>query len=172
MMEVIESKLKGVKVIKPLVFEDFRGEYIETFNKEDYSKAGIDIEFIQDDISVSSYKVLRGIHGDEETCKLVSCLHGSFYLVVLNNDPKSDQYLMWDSFALSDKNRLQVFIPPKFGNGHLVLSEKAIFHYKQNTYYNPKGQFTYTWDDPKLKMWWPVKQPIISRRDEIGHFVD
>ena len=136
MMEVIKSKLKGVKVIKPSVFEDFRGEYIETFNKEDYSKVGIDIEFIQDDISVSRYKVLRGIHGDEETCKLVSCLHGSFYLVVLNNDPKSDQYLMWDSFTLSDKNRLQIFIPPKFGNGHLVLSEKAIFHYKQNTYYN------------------------------------
>ena len=169
MMEVIESKLKGVKVIKPLVFEDFRGEYIETFNKEDYSKAGIDIEFIQDDISVSSYKVLRGIHGDEKTCKLVSCLHGSFYLVVLNNDPTSDQYLMWDSFTLSDKNRLQVFIPPKFGNGHLVLSEKAIFHYKQNTYYNQKGQFTYVWNDPSLKIWWPLKDPILSVRDETGH---
>ena len=168
MMEVIESKLKGVKVIKPLVFEDFRGEYIETFNKEDYSKAGIDIEFIQDDISVSSYKVLRGIHGDEKTCKLVSCLHGSFYLVVLNNDPTSDQYLMWDSFTLSDKNRLQVFIPPKFGNGHLVLSEKAIFHYKQNTYYNQNVQFAYVWNDPNLKIWWPLKDPILSTRDETG----
>ena len=168
MIEVLDSKLNGVKIIKPSVFEDFRGQYIETFNKEDYAKAGIDIDFIQDDISVSHYKVLRGIHGDNETWKLVSCHFGSFYLVVLNNDPESDQYLEWDSFTLSDKNRLQVLIPPKFGNGHLVLSEMAIFHYKQNTYYNQKGQFTYVWNDPKVNIRWPINDPILSLRDETG----
>jgi len=171
MIEVLDSSLNGVKIIKPSVFEDFRGQYIETFNKEDYEKAGIDIDFIQDDISVSHHKVLRGIHGDSETWKLVSCHFGSFYLVVLNNDPESDQYLKWDSFTLSDKNRLQVLIPPKFGNGHLVLSEMAIFHYKQSTYYNQKGQFTYVWNDPKLDIRWPIKYPILSKRDETG-FID
>jgi dTDP-4-dehydrorhamnose 3,5-epimerase len=69
-------------------------------------------------------------------------------------------------------NRQQVLIPPHHGNGHLVLSKETIFHYKQNTYYNPKGQFTYKWNDPELKIWWPVKNPLISQRDEVGHFVD
>jgi dTDP-4-dehydrorhamnose 3,5-epimerase len=73
---------------------------------------------------------------------------------------------------LSDSNRHQVLIPPKHGNGHVVLSETAIFHYKQNTYYNPKGQFTYIWNDPQLKIWWPIKNPLLSQRDELGHFVD
>ena len=77
-----------------------------------------------------------------------------------------------DSFTLSDKNRHQVIIPPKFGNGHLVLSSMAIFHYKQNTYYNPEGQFTITWNDPEYNFWWPVKKPILSRRDEYGKFMD
>ena len=72
---------------------------------------------------------------------------------------------------MSDKNRLQVLIPPKFGNGHLVLSEMAIFHYKQSTYYNQKGQFTYVWNDPKLDIRWPIKDPILSKRDETG-FID
>ena len=168
MIEVSDTKLDGVKLIKPSIFEDFRGQYVETFNKDDYADAGIDIEFVQDDISVSNHKVLRGIHGDSETWKLVSCHYGSFYLVVLNNDPESEQYLQWDSMTLSDKNRLQVLIPPKFGNGHLVLSEMAIFHYKQNTYYNQKGQFTYVWNDPKVNIWWPIKDPILSVRDETG----
>jgi dTDP-4-dehydrorhamnose 3,5-epimerase-like enzyme len=73
--------------------------------------------------------------------------------------------------CLSAKNRRQVLIPPKHGNGHLVLSEEAIFHYKQSTDYDPGGQFTYKWDDPALNIWWPINNPILSRRDESGHFV-
>jgi len=168
MIELSDTTLTGVKLIKPYIFEDFRGQYVETFSKEAYQKAGIDIDFIQDDISVSKYKVLRGLHGDSETWKLVSCHYGSFYLVVINNDPESDQYLKWESFNLSDKNRLQVLIPPKFGNGHLVLSDMAIFHYKQNTYYNHKGQFTILWNDPKANIYWPIKDPILSIRDKTG----
>jgi len=67
---------------------------------------------------------------------------------------------------LSDQNRLQVLVPPKFGNGHLVLNEQAIFHYKQSTNYNFAGQFTLSWNDPELNIWWPIKNPIVSRRDE------
>jgi len=63
-------------------------------------------------------------------------------------------------------------VQPNFGNGHVVLTEKAIFHYKQNTYYNPSGQFTILWNDPAYGMWWPVRNPILSRRDEAGRFVD
>ncbi len=110
--------------------------------------------------------MLRGIHGDAETWKLVSCLYGKFYLVVVNWDKNSSQFGKWDSFVLSEQNRMQVLIPPKFGNGHLVLSEQAIFHYKQNSNYNRAGQFTLLWNDPQLNIWWPIKNPIVSRRDE------
>lgn len=165
-MEVLKAKLDGVLLIKLHVFEDHRGEYVEIYNEELYEKNGIGIKFVQDDISVSVKNVLRGIHGDSETWKLVSCLYGEFYLVVVNWDNASPQFGRWESFVLSDQNRLQVLVPPKFGNGHLVLSELAIFHYKQSTYYNRAGQFTILWNDPKLNIRWPIQNPILSRRDE------
>jgi dTDP-4-dehydrorhamnose 3,5-epimerase len=165
---VVETtSLTGVKLIHPSTnFEDFRGSYVEVYNRELFLKAGINEDFIQDDISTSTRNVLRGIHGDQETSKLVSCLHGSFYLIVVNQDKDSPEFGKWESFTLSDKNRLQVLIPPKFGNGHLVLSDSAIFHYKQTTNYNRASQFTILWNDPKFDFWWPVKNPILSRRDE------
>ncbi|MFA5317019.1 MAG: dTDP-4-dehydrorhamnose 3,5-epimerase family protein [Dehalococcoidales bacterium] len=166
-MEVTRTKLDGVLLIKPpTIFEDFRGTYVETYNEKLYTEAGITAKFVQDDISVSKKNVLRGIHGDGETWKFISCLYGQFYLVVVNWDKASPQYRQWESFELSDKNRLQVLVPPKFGNGHLVQSELAIFHYKQSTYYNRAGQFTILWNDPGLNIQWPVKNPILSRRDE------
>lgn len=171
-MQITKTKLDGVLLLKPEVFEDFRGQYVETYNEQFCRDNGINVKFVQDDISVSSRHVLRGIHGDAETWKLVSCMHGKFYLVVVNCDKESPNFGKWQSFVLSDVNRHQVLIPPKHGNGHVVLSETAIFHYKQNTYYNPKGQFTYTWNDPQLKIWWPIKNPLLSQRDEVGHFVD
>ncbi len=171
-MKVEKTKLDGVLLIKLESFEDFRGEYVETYNEELYNEKGITTKFVQDDISISSKHVLRGIHGDAETCKLISCLYGKFYLVAVNCDKDSPDFGKWQGFTLSATNRYQVLVPPKYGNGHVVMSEEAIFHYKQNTYYNPKGQFTYTWNDPKLKIWWPVKNPITSQRDEVGHFVD
>jgi dTDP-4-dehydrorhamnose 3,5-epimerase len=165
---VVETtSLKGVKLIHPSTnFEDFRGSYVEIYNRELFQNAGINEDFIQDDISTSSRNVLRGIHGDQETAKLVSCLHGSFYLIVVNQDKDSPEFGKWEGFTLSDKNRLQVLIPPKFGNGHIVLSDSAIFHYKQTTNYNRASQFTILWNDPRFNFWWPVKNPILSRRDE------
>jgi len=162
-----KTRLDGVMLITPpTIFEDFRGTYVETYSEEIYRAAGVSVQFVQDDISISSRHVLRGIHGDGETWKLVSCLYGKFYLVVINNDPSSPECGQWDAFTLSDQNHLQVLIPPKFGNGHLVLSDQAIFHYKQSTYYDQAGQFTLKWNDPKLKIWWPVKNPLVSKRDE------
>lgn len=166
-MEISKTSLDGVLMITPpTIFEDFRGTYVETYNREQYRKAGVEVEFVQDDISVSTRHVLRGIHGDQETWKLVSCLQGEFYLVVVNWDQESPQHGKWESFVLSEQNHRQVLIPPKFGNGHVVLSDQAIFHYKQSTYYNRAGQFTLHWNDPELNISWPVKDPILSRRDQ------
>ncbi len=165
-LKVSQTPLDGVLLIEPVSrFEDFRGEYVETYNRESYHAAGITTDFIQDDISVSSRHVLRGIHGDQSTTKLISCFMGAFYLLVINNDPDSPQYRQWTSFSLSENNRRSVLVPPKFGNGHVVMSERAMFHYKQNTQYNRAGQFTLLWDDPELGLWWPVANPIVSRRD-------
>ena len=166
-LKITKCSLDDVLIIDPPTnFEDFRGEYIEIYNREIYSYAGIDQDFIQDDISVSGRHVLRGIHGDSKTWKLVSCLHGKFYLVVLNWNKDSKQFRQWEAFTLSEKNRKQILIPPGFGNGHVVLSDSAIFHYKQTSLYDRGSQFTIMWDDPGLNIWWPIKNPILSSRDD------
>jgi len=171
-MRVSKTKLDGVLLIRLEAFEDHRGYYVETYNEKLYHENGITAKFVQDDISVSARHVLRGIHGDNTTWKLISCLYGRFYLVVVNCDRDSRDFGKWQSFVLSDTNHCQVVIPPKHGNGHLALSEQTIFHYKQSTYYDPTSQFTYTWNDPQLKLWWPTKNPVLSLRDEVGHFVE
>lgn len=170
-MEIINTSLDGVILIKPDIFDDLRGEYLESYNEELYKRYGIDMKFVQDDISISTRHVLRGIHGDNITWKLLSCIYGKVYFVVVNCDTESKNFGMWQHFILSERNMYQVLVPPKYGNGHLVLSNKAIFHYKQSTYYDSSKQFTYKWNDPRLNIWWPIKSPILSHRDELGHYV-
>lgn len=162
------TDLPGVMTITPAAFEDHRGRFVETYNRELYAKNGIDLDFVQDDISISRQHVLRGIHGDDTTHKIVSCIEGELYFVVVNCDQDSPQFGAWLSFTLSETNRMQVLIPPKHGNGYLVLSKRAIFHYKQTTYYAPHSQFTYRYDDPRLGIWWPSTGVILSRRDDLG----
>jgi len=166
MIKVSKTNLDGVLLIKPDIFEDFRGQYIETYNEKLYGKKGISVKFIQDDIAVSFKNVLRGIHGDSKNWKLISCLHGKIYVVVVNCDTSSKNFGKWQSFELSDKNRQQVLIPPKHGNSYLTLSKMSIFHYKQSVYYNRTEQFTYKWNDPIFKIFWPIKKPILSKRDK------
>lgn len=166
-LQLQDTNLESVKLITPPTnFEDFRGSYVELYNERIYKDAGIDVKFLQDDISTSTKHVLRGLHGDAVTWKLISCLYGKFYIVVLDMNPESSTYKQWQGFTLSDTNRTQILIPPLHGNGHVVLSETAIFHYKQNTEYDRSGQFTVIWDDPEYKMWWPIKKPILSQRDD------
>jgi dTDP-4-dehydrorhamnose 3,5-epimerase len=166
-LKIERTRLDGVLVIHPPTqHEDFRGDYVETYNEELYRGAGIMDRFVQDDYATSSRHVLRGIHGDTKTVKLISCLYGKIYVIVVNYDSASPQYRRWQSFTLSDRNRLQVYIPAKFGNAFLVMSDTAVFHFKQNTYYDRPGQFAIKWNDPAYKFWWPVKDPILSERDQ------
>ena len=165
-MKIEQTSLDGVLKITHDVFEDHRGYYSEIYNKDFFKDNSIDVDFIQDDISVSSKNVFRGIHGDFRTWKLITCLFGSFYLVVVNNHKDHQQYLKYESFTLSEKNKVQILVPPGFGNGHLVLSDKAIFHYKQNTNYDRSTQFTIKWNDERIKIWYPHENFITSIRDE------
>ena len=184
MIKVSKAKLEGVLLIQPISFKDHRGEYVETFNEKNYSeeiiknlkgtryqKEAEKLHFVEEDISTGKRGVLKGIHGDIKTWKLAQCLYGEFFLVVLNYDKESKDFGKWESFTLSDKNRLQVLIPPQYGNGHQVLSAYDIYHYKQSSYYDPKSQFTITWDDPRFQIEWPIKNPILSQRDTIGKIV-
>jgi dTDP-4-dehydrorhamnose 3,5-epimerase len=163
---VEKTELQGVLLVSPPTqHEDFRGTYVEIYNEELYVKAGIGTKFIQDDYSRSSQYVLRGIHGDNVTTKLISCIYGVLYVLIVNNNPESAQYRKWKAFTISDQNHLQILIPPMFGNSFLVMSPTAVFHYKQDTHYNRAGQFTIKWNDPSYNFWWPIRDPILSERD-------
>ncbi len=162
---VEKTKLKGVLLIKRNIFEDHRGTFVETYNKEEYQHQNINIKFVRDAISSSSKNVLRGIHYDDKTWKLIQCMYGRIYFVVVDMREESGQYLNWESFILTDENRNQVLVPPGFGNGHLVLSERCVFHYKMSEYYDPDNEKTLKWDDPKANIFWPIKNPILSYKD-------
>lgn len=176
MISVYDTDIEDIKIISPpAIFEDYRGVYRELFNEFDYSplvghmklRGASPGMWWADDISISRKDVLRGIHGDYKTWKLVSCLRGAFYLVVVDWREDSPTYKNWTSITLSDRNYLSVLIPPGCGNGHLVLTEEAIFHYKQSEPYDRDGQFTIAWDDPELDIHWPLSTlfPILSKRD-------
>ena len=171
MIKVLKTKLKGVLQIFPDIFQDFRGQFVETYNEELYRKKGIKVKFVQDDISVSKKDVLRGIHGDNKTWKLVSCLYGKIYCVIVNCDKNSKDFGKWQSFILSDKNKTQILFPPKYGCSILIQSKEAIFSYKQSAYFVHGQQFSYKWNDPRFKIKWPIKNPILSKRDKLGHYV-
>lgn len=166
MLKIEKTKLDGVLLIEPPTsYSDFRGSYVSTYNEQLYGEAGLP-SFVEDDYCASYYGVLRGIHGDQSTYKLCSCPFGRIYHVVVNNDPTSPQHLQWTSFFLSDQNKQQVLIPPKFGNAYLVLSEWALFCYKQSQYYQgASNQFTLRWNDPKIGIYWPIPSPLLSERD-------
>jgi len=177
-MKFEKTIFKNALLIKPKQFIDHRGKYVETFNLSDFSKILFNlnipqIQFIQDDISYSSWNVLRGMHGDQTTWKLVSCLHGQFKLVIVDCDDESKTYGQYQEFILDETNNHQVLIPPLFANGHYCMSSHCIFHYKQSTYYEgQEKQFTVAWNDPKLNIDWKVSiPPILSKRDEEGPFL-
>ena len=159
------KKFSEVKVLTPDVYTDFRGD-LWTIWQKDKILPGKD--FNHDKVSTSRKNVLRGIHGDEKSSKLITCLYGEIYFVVVDNRSNSKTYLQWDSMILNDRKRESVFLPPGFGNGFLVLSEHCVFHYKwsyEGDYPDVADQFTLKWDDPKLDIVWPISNPILQKRD-------
>jgi dTDP-4-dehydrorhamnose 3,5-epimerase len=172
-MKVEKTSLEGVLLIKPEslrdgegeIFKDMRGVFFETYSEAKYKNLGINVHFVEDDISISRKNVLRGMHGNDRTWKLISCLYGKVFFVALNCDEKSAAFGKWESFNLNDENRWRILVPPMYGSGYLALTDKIILQYKQSEYYKPEGQFTYRWNDPRFNISWPVKNPILSARD-------
>ena len=166
MFVIEETSLAGVYLIKPSTHEDSRGNFYETYNEKEYKEAGLLADFVQDDVSKSVKGVLKGMHGDPGTYKLVQCVFGDVYAVVLNCDEGSPDFGKWESFVLSADNRHQLYIPPMYGNGYYVLSDVAVYTYKQSTYYGDFKQFTYKWNDKRFGIKWPGTATVISERDK------
>ncbi len=168
-MKVCNTKLHDVKLIVPERFEDHRGTYMELYDSENFKHITTET-FVQDDISISRKGVLRGLHGDWKTTKLVTVLKGTGYALIADNRPDSPTYKMWQAFTLSDQNRNMLLLPAGIGNSVLAM-EDIIYFYKQNTHFEDGQQFTIKWNDPKWNFWWPINDPILSMRDERGDYV-
>ena len=172
-IKVKETKISGVKLITPERFTDFRGSYLELYDSKKFNDAlGFEINFVQDDMSVSKKNVLRGLHGDFSTTKLVTVLRGTGYALIADNREDSPTYMKWESFTLSDQNMNMLLLPSGIGNSILSLDDDLIYYYKQNTHFSEGKQFTIKWNDPRWNFWWPVDNPILSRRDSEGRYVE
>ena len=170
-MKVTESGIKGVFIIEPDVYEDDRGFFMETFHIERYRKLlGMNLDFVQDNISRSSRNVLRGMHFQRNypQGKIVKASRGEILDVIVDLRKDSPTYGTWESFKLSEQNKLQVWIPPGFAHGFLVMSDSADFEYKCTEYYHPEDQNCLMWNDPEVAIDWPINDPILSENDKRG----
>lgn len=169
-MEYLNLNIEGLKLIKPLVFEDERGFFLEEYKKPEYEKIGIDVDFVQDNSSFSKRNVLRGLHFQEEPMqdKLVFVVEGEIFDVAVDLRKGSKTFGKWESIILSSKNHFQFFIPKGFAHGFCVLSESAHIFYKVSAPFNSKTEKSVRWDDPTLAIEWPITNPILSKRDREG----
>jgi dTDP-4-dehydrorhamnose 3,5-epimerase len=170
MMQVKQTKIDGCKLIIPQVFYDFRGEYVESWHQNFYDALfppDSKLKFVQDDFSISRRDVLRGMHGDAGTWKLVQCPMGELLIGVLDTRKDSPSYGNWELFPLNEKNRWQLLIPAGVSNGHLCLSEKCMFSYKQTSYYGEYEQFTHHFTSGGM-LWPAPDRVVLSERDELA----
>ena len=152
-----------IKVFKQDSFKDHRGDLYTVFNQKDH-----ELIFNHDKVSTSKKNVLRGMHGDSKSWKYISCLYGTVFLAVIDYNPKSDNFMKWDSIVLSAKNKRSILIPPNFLNGHLVLSREAVFFYKWSylgEYPDVQDQISLKWNNRRVGIQWPIDNPILSQRD-------
>lgn len=166
-MQVIETRLPGVLIIKPRLFEDERGYFFETYQAERYQTQGIPVDFVQDNVSRSRQHVVRGLHYQLERPqgKLVYVTSGRVLDVVVDIRVGSPTFGESVSVELDDVTHTQVYIPPGFAHGFCVLSESADFFYKCTDYYHPPSERGIYWNDPALKIAWPVSNPIVLNKD-------
>ncbi len=162
--------LNDVKIIKPSVFEELRGNIWTSYlQNEIETLLPIGLSFTHDKFSQSNNNVLRGIHGDHKSWKLVTCVYGEIFQVVVDLRKKSTTYLKWQHFTINRENQQLILIPPGMGNAYYVSGKQAVYHYKlayAGKYIDAEEQFSVAWNDPILDIDWPVTAPILSTRDE------
>lgn len=169
-MQLINTKLKGVKLLKPLVHRDERGFLKESFSLQRYrSLLGIEDDFVQDNFSESKYGVLRGLHFQKTKPqgKLIMVTQGTVFDVVADIDPKSPSFGQSICVELSAENHLQLWVPPGYAHGFCVLSESAQVLYKCTDYYYAEDQAGVSWSCPTLAIEWPISEPVLSLKDKL-----
>lgn len=171
-MNFIKTKIDGVIIIEPKVFEDSRGYFFESYNEKEFKENGIDARFVQDNQSLSSYGVIRGLHFQKEPfaqAKLVRVLFGKVLDVAVDLRKGSPTFGQHVSVELSDENKRQFFIPRGFAHGFSVLSEKAVFAYKCDNLYNKESEGGLLYNDPDLGIDWRVdpKRVCVSDKDRV-----
>lgn len=166
-MNVERSAKLGLLIFHPQVFRDARGMFRELYNARAYEAAGLDADFVQDNVSRSTRHTLRGLHlqHPNDQGKLVTVLEGAVFDVAVDVRVDSPQLGQWESFVLSDENAQQVYLPPGYAHGFVVLSETALFAYKCTAAYSPADEITIRWDDPSIGIDWPTDRPLLSGRD-------
>lgn len=166
-MNVIETRLAGVQIIEPKVFRDERGFFVESWNRDRYAALGLDLPFVQDNVSFSGKGVLRGLHYQQPTpqAKLISVLQGSVYDVAVDLRLGSPTFGEWVGVELSSESLRQLYVPVGFAHGFVVTSETALVSYKCTNPYAPEHEGSLRWDDPEVGIEWPVRAPILSSRD-------
>lgn len=166
-MKVIRCDIPGLLILEPKVFGDARGFFLETWNRRRYQEAGVNADFVQDNVSFSRRGILRGLHlqNPNPQGKLLQVLQGEVFDVAVDLRRSSPAFRRWHGLRLSGENKRQFYIPPGFAHGFAVLSETALFHYKCTEFYSPNDELTIRWDDPDLGVEWPVQDPLLSERD-------
>ncbi len=171
-MNIIKTAIEGVIIIEPRVFGDERGYFFESFNlKEFKEKTGLDVDFVQDNESKSSYGVVRGIHFQKppfEQAKLVRVVKGSVFDVAVDIRKGSPTFGKYVGCELTAENHRQMFIPRGFAHGFCVTSEEAIFQYKCDQYYHPEAEDAIKWDDETVGVQWPIplNKAVLSEKDK------
>ena len=170
-MKIKNTPLKDCYIIEPTVFEDERGYFYEKFNEKKFEElTGLNGHFVQDNISKSSYGVLRGLHlqkGESAQAKLVSCLEGKVFDVAVDLREDSPTFGQWFGIELTPENKLQLYVPRGFGHGFSVLSETAVFSYKCDNFYQKDAEGSVIYNDPELNIDWklPADAIILSEKD-------
>ncbi len=169
-MRIVPAPLSGLLVIEPKIFGDGRGFFLETYEKKRYAEAGIPAEFVQDNLSLSRHGVVRGLHFQNPNAqgKLVYVLRGEVFDVAVDIRSDSPTFGRWYGVTLSGENKRQFWVPKGFAHGFCVTGESALFAYKCTDYYAPQSEVTIRWDDPAIGIDWPIKDPIISEKDDKG----
>ncbi|CAB5147166.1 dTDP-4-dehydrorhamnose 3,5-epimerase (EC [Olavius algarvensis associated proteobacterium Delta 3] len=166
-MEVIPTAFPGVLLIKPRMFRDQRGFFMETFHDNRYRELGIDCRFVQDNLSRSSRGTLRGLHYQKQRpqAKLVQAIVGEIFDVAVDVRPGSPFFGRWVGERLTGDNGHQLYIPEGFAHGFCVLSDEAVFIYKCTDFYAPEDEGGVLWSDPDLAIEWPVSVPVLSEKN-------
>jgi dTDP-4-dehydrorhamnose 3,5-epimerase len=172
-MNFLNADIPDILIIEPVVYQDSRGFFMETFQKRTFAEAGIHADFVQDNLSGSFKGVLRGLHYQVKQAqgKLIQVGFGEIFDVAVDIRRSSNTFGRWVGVKLSAENKKIVWIPPGFAHGFLTLSDWAEVRYKVTDFYAPDGERTILWNDPQIDIDWPLESgnaPILSRKDQNG----